>query len=211
MSKFLLDDYIDSLCEIRTSDNCLLGTGKVSDVFSDGDILIKKKNDDLPRLPFKSNVKISIANYKLGSLFLTGEVYLSNMDEIRFRNISILSENEKRKAFRLNYSGIAPVYKDSERPPMPPLEIVHLVNISLTGFLFSCTKELSPKEQYILELEIKGQKMFFHFLVVREVPSENKFHNYGCMFYNVDGKAEDKLLSFIQELQREDIRKVKKT
>ncbi len=209
MSKVWLSDYVDSLCEVRTADNDLLCIGKIARTLSDGDIIIQRKNDDFPILALNEPVKINVANYKLGSMFLSGLVYISNFDFMQVKKISIVSDSEKRKAFRLNHSGCAYIYKESEQPPMPPFETISFVNISLTGFLCQCAKELMPNEQYILEFDISGQKIFLNFVVARKVPSENELNTYGCTFYNVDRKTEDKLLLFLQKLQREDIRKLK--
>ena len=211
MSRILSTDYAGSLCEIRTSDNCLLGMGKIADVSFDDSILIEKRGDDLPCLAVNATVKVGIANFKLGSMFLTAKVYTSTDSAMKIKEIFVTSESEKRKAFRLNYSALTNIYKDNERPPAPALETIELVNISLTGFLCKCKHELPTNDQYLLALTAKDKVLFLNFVIVREIDTEDKFHNYGCMFYNVDGKTEDKLLFFLQEIQREDIRKVKKS
>lgn len=206
-----MDNYIDikyqgSISEIKSMTNTLLCIGYIDTIEGDDFIKFTSKNSDFPRIDYNTVVKISVMNTKLGCLFLMGTVYISEEDSLSIKDVTVLSDTERRNFFRVKLTDDTVIFnRDSGNKVADGI----FVDLSLSGFMIRTETELSREKNYALAIKIKEIIHMFEFAVVREKAPNNGYFVYGCEFRNVDTKTQDILSAHIFALQRRNISKVK--
>lgn len=198
--------YQGSISEIKSMTNTLLCIGYIDTIEGDEFIKFVSKNDDFPRIDYNTVVKISVMNTKLGCLFLMGTVYLSEENSLSIKDITVLSDVERRNFFRVKLTDYTTIYN---RDNGEKLADGIFVDLSLSGFMVRTETELTKDRNYAIAITIKDIIYMFEFVVIREKEPNNGYFIYGCEFRNVDSKTQDILSAHIFSLQRKNISKVK--
>lgn len=217
----LPQEYLASLCEIKTMTNELLAVGQIIKIDHKA-LEIAAKEDKMPLLQFRSVVKIAVHNSKSGSQILAGIVFLSTENFTRIEDVKPLNDFERRGAFRVNVDTpgrLYPVLDDAEQDKLDAelaqmddaeaasildamaLEI-KVLDISLTGVRIQPNVPLLKNSRYVLEFSPISVPMRFNVIVQRELKSRNDEQQFGCLFYGAKPRLIDKLCKDLFELQR---------
>lgn len=207
---FLPQDYLSSVCEIKTLQNSLLATGTLHRI-TDEYIEIAAKVGSMGLAEYKTAVKINIYNSSLGFKVLVGEVYTSSQDYLRVINLDTLVEYERRNFFRVEVTMHTivqedlPAAEEGEEAQEPEDYPAMINNVSLSGFLFTSQRRLDVNKRYILKIKLMRRHCTFKFLIKHEYEIGDGRYQYGCAFLEGSPGATDNLCAFIFQKQRESI------
>lgn len=202
----LNENYIGSVCEMSNTANELVCIGKISGLptmENEFNLSVKSTVDSFPVLAHRTVLKIHIRNAKLDSVFLTGRLEICKADLMRFDDLQLMSQSEKRDTFRVTYKEKMSFYNKGE---YVPAGVLAFRDISLGGFMCCSMEQLSFNKLYTVELPLSEGFYLFTFQVVRNLPiDERNVHTYGCQFIDVGEKQLDALARFVFTLQKENI------
>ena len=210
----LSQEYLLSVCEVKTLENDFLMTGVITQITDDYLQLGSYRDDRLPLVQFDKPVKILIHNLKAGFRVVAGTAYLSTDKMLRVVGVESLQDFERRGFFRVpaRLAGKVMLKNPNTTEFSDDLD-VSIENISLSGFLFSFSqqdKSLSIGDTLLLVLKLPTGMMQISCRVRRTECWDTKRPRYGCEFFDYTQKDADKLCFYIFELQRDMIRKKKK-
>lgn len=212
--KELLNQYKNATCEVKTMENDLLLLGKVREIVDGLSLSIDIVGTDgspLPQFQYGVPVKLNLYSSTHGMLVIGGRVYMTNPAFWRVSNISQYQHIERRSFFRVvtHAAGLVSSLPTPGQEP-PPAFAAQLINISLSGVLFSAACSLDEGELvqlYRVRL-VDDMPPFAFCCRIRSVETTSKdVQLYRCSFENLEQKETDRLCKAVFALQRELIKK----
>lgn len=215
-------DYIGSLCEIKSLSNDLYMQVKIIKIDHDALEFAAKDQERIMLLQYRVPVKIFVYNQKLGNQVLVGLTYLSTDNFLRLEDVRQLSDFERRAAFRVN-TGVAGtlsrLISDKEHKEFTkqlenatPEEAekmlsgdyleVKIMDVSLIGVRIATPKKLKINDKYILEFAPHKETMTFCIQVKRIIHINGIPDQYGCVFFDFSERQMDSLCRDLFQLQR---------
>ncbi len=210
------ENYINSVCEIKTPENRLLGTGILEKITEEA-IQICKKDDTLPTLHCDTFVNVHIRHSSLGSKILVGKVFLSTSEMIRIIDVQNLTDFERRNFFRLRVGISTQAYMIKSQNEATPagtnaqLFPVKLTNLSLSGCFVESKKKLEIGDSFSMSLPLDGARITLNCEIRRKPKSEGRYSGYGCVFLELTNRQSDLLCQYIFNKQREQIKTARKS
>lgn len=207
------EDYIQSVCEVKTPEDRLLGTGMLENITEEA-IQICKNHDSLPTLHCDTFVNIHVKNKALGAKNLVGKVFLSTSDMIRIIEVQNLTDFERRNFFRLKVSIPTQAYMTNGETPSEPatqLFSVKVTDLSLSGCFIETKRKLEIGDQVTVSIPLIGVRLSFNCEIRRKPTVEGRCKGYGCNFLDNTTRQADLLCQYIFEKQREQIRLARKS
>ena len=208
----LSQDYLSSICEIKTLSNDFLAAGMVIEITDDYLQIGSYRDERLPLIPFDSPVKIALHNLRAGFRVVAGTAYLSTEEMLRVVDVENLQDFERRGFFRVPAKLQGQItLKDPISGKFEQSMQIAIENVSLSGVFFSIPqgKPLSIGDVFLLELKIPTGMLALTCSVRRTDYGGVRPIRYGCEFFEYSPRDADKLCGYIFELQREMIRKKK--
>ncbi len=201
------ENYISSLCEIKTMENQLISRGKIKEIEADS-IKVADRDGNMELISFGTRVKINIFNNKSGFRVLVGKVLTSNEEEMKIVDIMSLVDHERREFFRVSLKNHTNMYIANtlvEAQLSEPIKIV-VNDLSLSGLQIETKKELQTNQDIWVEFDIKGKLYLWQCKVIRMVEyDELGVYYYGCQFSFDDSSENDILCAYLFQKQREQI------
>ncbi len=201
------ENYISSLCEIKTMENQLISRGKIKEIEADS-IKVADRDGNMELISFGTRVKINIFNNKSGFRVLVGKVLTSNEEEMKIVDIMSLVDHERREFFRVSLKNHTNMYIANtlvEAQLSEPIKIV-VNDLSLSGLQIETKKELQTNQDIWVEFDIKGKLYLWQCKVIRMVEyNELGVYYYGCQFAFDDSNENDILCAYLFQKQREQI------
>ncbi|WMJ22543.1 PilZ domain-containing protein [Paludicola sp. MB14-C6] len=204
------ENYINSLCELKTIENRVLCAGYIQDV-NEEYVEIHYRDDTKLLLAANTLIKVSIFNEKLGFKVLIGRVFIGTNDFVRLVEVVTLMDFEKREFFRINIFEHATLYKklvtteEIHYTEVPSIEVI-VSNISLCGIYFISEEEFELNQTVYVLLDLPQTLSVFPCIIQRIQPENDKY-GYGCEFTDNDQRQMDNLYKYIYLKQVEFLRK----
>lgn len=214
--------YEGSACRIESEKNDLLATGMIYRIDDEGIDVIDSAGGKMMIIAYKTPVKISIFNSKLGFQLFRCFVFTSTQWSLRVTDISTLQDFERREFFRVSVRVKANLYtltpggllrireereEGEEAPPEDiPLEIM-VENVSLNGLLFASTQIFKMDDVFEVELVLFKNLMRFKCRVCRFGEPDTRLYRYGCQFFENTQRTDDNLCKDLFQLQRIELKK----
>lgn len=129
-------EYVGSVCEIKTSENTFITTGKISAVAADK-IKISVKGKALKSVPYGYRVKMNIFNSKMGFRVIEGKVYTSGFSSVSITDVCSIIEKERRKSFRVDMNMASKAFFDNTYTGRYSSTEIIIKNMSLNGIKFT--------------------------------------------------------------------------
>lgn len=196
-------DYVGSVCEVKTSENAFITTGKLTSIKSDS-IKISMKGKDIASIPFGIKLKVNIFNSKKGFRVVSGKVFTSSKGELCLTEISSIIQQERRKYFRvdMNMPSTA-IYKNTFAGKTARADIV-IRNISVSGIKFSSRQHFDMGTVLTFSIPINRRK---HIdltctIIRRGADGVNGYMSYIGRILP-DSEKEDAICSFLLQKQGE--------
>lgn len=214
--------YIGSMCEVKSMDNEFLSAGRIIKIDHDALEISAGEDGFMQLLQFNTPVKLFIHNSKLEEKILVGLTYLSTDNFLRVEDVRSLADFERRGAFRVN-SGVPgtlfPIMTEEEREAFdervkesPPAQAealleetffdVRVADVSLTGVRLQSPVPLKLGDRYCLEFTPVKDEMVFFLFVQRLIPMPDGSIHFGCSFFDVPERQLDALCRDLFQLQR---------
>lgn len=206
------EEYVGSVCEIKTLKNVLLTTGKIKTISPmEQSIEIDDEPNDMPLIPYGTPLKIGVFHAELGFHMLVGQTYLSNRRMLRAVNIIDYLEYERRRYFRLDMDAgaiLTVVPSEDDGAAMVQEIPVRIKNLSMCGMLLESDVpiEATAKLGVQMVLSRAGEESLLVAMVRAEEPKNGKYA-YGVEIIDLDSRTEQKLCAFLFRQQQEQIRK----
>ncbi len=218
----LPQEYIGSLCEIKSLSNDLLAEGRIIKIDQGALELAAAGDDRMPLLQYRMPVKLFVYNSRHGTRILVGIIYLSTENFVRAEEVKPLQDFERRGAFRVNtnVSGrLSVLMSDEEQEAFsaavaaaPPEEArrilaqssveVKVMDISLTGVRLQSAVALNPGARYLIEFILLEAPMNLCLRVQRLIKMPSGDTQYGCTFFDFSERQMDALCKELFQLQR---------
>ena len=207
------EQYLRSICEIKTLENRLLGTGTLSNI-TDGTIQIRKDTEGLPTLHCGTLVKIYVCHQTMELKVLIGKIYLSSPELIQMVNVQNLTDFERRNFFRLSLNIHTQAYpmQEGELPDESvQLFQISITDLSLSGFFVRSKKNLNIGDCFVATLPLTDARVSFACKVQRCQKVNGRLNGYGCAFLDNSSRQYDQLCKYIFEMQREEIKRSRRS
>lgn len=217
-------EYLNSVCQMHSSTNSMLGTAKISQI-GENFIVLTSDKEDLPPFNFLTFIKLTLKHPKAGYKVILGSVSESTPDRTRVSSLVMLTNDERRGYFRLHQVTLTDLYLCQDvalaaavkggylGPNQPHVEKVSGVikNISLSGILLNSTTYLQIGQRVVVELETKKGIDLFQISIRRRIEDfEVGGYDYGCVIHETNNTKMDDLFRFILEKQALIIQKLKR-
>ncbi|MEG1972364.1 MAG: hypothetical protein RR315_04325, partial [Oscillospiraceae bacterium] len=98
------NDYIGSVCTVKTMQNEILFKGKILKMAEGSLDIADAKDDPVPMFAFGVQVKLEIPGGNGKFKILTGKTYISNSKFLRIANPSTMSDIDQRLYIRMKVS-----------------------------------------------------------------------------------------------------------
>lgn len=214
--KDIIEKYVGAACEVKTLENDLLFLGKIRNVVDGLTLSLDVvSSDKSPLLSSRYGVPVKLSLYKNASnmLIVGGKVYMANPDFWRISNISQYQNYERRDFFRVQANTDTEVFRESEEGEEPTEKFsAHIINISLSGILFSAERKF-VEGQVLLLSPVKLAEGLLPFELRCQVRNSDEESPAGflhrCKFLDMGQRESDRLCRAIFAMQREAIRKRK--
>ncbi|NLW79510.1 MAG: PilZ domain-containing protein [Ruminococcaceae bacterium] len=218
----LPQEYLGSLCEIKSLENELLAVGRIIKIDKEALELAGRDDERMPLLQYRAPVKVFAHHAKLDTRILVGTIYLSTENFVRVEGVRSLQNFERRGAFRVNSAvpGKLTLYLTAEEQADFDRRLVkasdeaaqgmvdnanldvQVMDISLTGVRLRSSVPLVPGTRYMLDFAPLEQHLTFLLRVQRLVTMPNGETQYGCIFFDYTEKQLDTLCRDLFQLQR---------
>lgn len=189
------EKYIGSTCEVRDEYGDLLATGIITQVASQFVKIVYAK-DIISTVSKGIQAIVNIVNADLKIKAITGRVFLVAKTFLMLVDVEILSAPERRAFFRIKVNMQTMV--EYEGFPFD----VQILNISMGGILFSCSKELVIGDVVIIYLTLERGIFLFRSVIRRKISAEDASFHYGCEFVNNVERSLDSLCSYIFKMEK---------
>lgn len=207
-------EYLESVCEVKTMTNSLLTMGYISEIDNELDyIRVQNKEEDLMTIAYDTLVKISVFNSKLGFKVLVGRVFLSNPKFIKIVQVTSLVDYERRAFFRVPVTIPAEIheiaYSDGHKGLGKLILKCDIKDISLNGMFIKTENYFEIGRKYIVTFELpESSTMNLILRISRHEKNELK-SGYGCRLEDVSERQGDIIYKYIFRKQSEIIRKMR--
>ncbi|MEG1953433.1 MAG: PilZ domain-containing protein [Hydrogenoanaerobacterium sp.] len=217
--------YEGSSCRIESEKNELLATGTIYRIDDEGIDVIDSAGGKMMLIAYKTPVKISIFNSKLGFQLFRCTVFTSTQWSLRVSNVETIQDFERREFFRVSVRVKANLYtltadkklrvreekneENKDKEPSPediPLEIM-VENISLNGLLFATSQIFQMNDVFEVELLLFKNILRFKCRICRMCESDTRLYRYGCQFFENSQRTDDNLCKDLFQLQRIELKK----
>ncbi|MEF9852398.1 MAG: PilZ domain-containing protein [Hydrogenoanaerobacterium sp.] len=217
--------YEGSSCRIESEKNELLATGTIYRIDDEGIDVIDSAGGKMMLIAYKTPVKISIFNSKLGFQLFRCTVFTSTQWSLRVSNVETIQDFERREFFRVSVRVKANLYtltadkklrvreekneENKDKEPNPediPLEIM-VENISLNGLLFATSQIFQMNDVFEVELLLFKNILRFKCRICRMCESDTRLYRYGCQFFENSQRTDDNLCKDLFQLQRIELKK----
>lgn len=218
-------EYLNVICQICTTNNTIVGTGRITEV-EDNHIIISNTSDVFPMLKFLTYVKITCNHPTAGYKVILATVTDSSLKAMRLSSLFLLTGSEKRGYFRVHVKMETKLFyrTSAERKALgdatsenvddgsiPSIDVV-IRDMSLSGVLFDAKEFLQVGQVAVIGIEINKKSEPFLISVKRRFSESNDkdpLYQYGCVFNEKNSKKMDELCRIILKLQADGIRKAK--
>jgi hypothetical protein len=218
----LPQEYIGSLCEIKSINNESLAVGSIIKIDNEALEVAAAEGDRMPLLQYRTPVKMFVNNLRLGTFILVGIAYLSTENFARIEEVKPLQEFERRRAFRVNTdvmgemsllmteTELAALSAEPAGPggethgeaAFSDIVAVRIVDISLTGLRLQTDSRLRPGARYYVEFKLLGKTTGLCLRVQRRIESPGGSLQYGGIFFDFSERQMDMLCKDLFQLQR---------
>lgn len=199
--------------EVVTLENKLIFIGIIDWMKQDTLQIVDVAGADVPSIPYNSMVKLR-GFYHSKAISLEGQVKGNTRLFWHVANLKMLQISEQRGYFRQNISCEAKVMcvneqfgvkKPGNAWKATPVAC-KVANISATGILIQSQENFEEGDWLRLTgLElIPGEELFTMTCVVRRLMLQERTKGYGCEFYGMEGKEQERLIKSILVLQRKE-------
>lgn len=199
-------EYEGSLCEIKTTENTLIATGKIEKINRSG-VKIKDRHNDMNMLPYGQSLKINVFNTKLGFRAFVGSVYTSSKGELYLTDVVSLIEHERRNSFRVDVNLNTKIrYSQNSYEPRSGVADILLRDISLNGIKFTSRNQLGRLTVIDIEIDIgKRKPVSLQYKIVRIIGEGRGLVTYGCEYISDSNgnKNNDALCSYLFKKQHQ--------
>lgn len=198
-------EYEGSICEIKTLDNALISTA-VMGAINEGHIVMHSKKGKLPLVGYGQSVKVNIFNTRQGFMAIVGNVYTSSHKEMRLIEISNLTNQERRKFFRVDLDMLAKIQIISPESEERTFDVI-IKDLSLSGMRFQSKVRLPVDTSCKVTLTAAECRMLTLDYQIVRIICEDDYHNihYGCLLTTPEGDKTERLFSFLFKKQREQL------
>lgn len=218
----LPQEYIGSLCEIKTMTNDFLAVGRVIKIDNEALEFSGSSGERMPLMQYRMPVKLYVHHQKEATRILVGVVYLSTENFTRVEEVKPLQDFERRGAFRVNTNVTArltAMMSDEEQAAFDEALMdatadeademlakmdfeAKVMDVSLTGVRLQSSLPLVPGSRYHIEFNILDTEMAFCLRVQRLIPMEDGEVQFGCIFFDYSERQMDLLCKELFQLQR---------
>lgn len=213
--KDILKKYVGAACEVKTLDNDLLFLGRLRSIVDDLSLSVDIiSSDDSPLFTWRYGVPVKLSLYKgPGNILIAGgKVYMANADFWRVSNIIRYQNFERRSFFRVQANTGGLVSRACEEGEEVEKYQACIINISLSGVMFSSAKQFAENETVVAEsfFLAEDRKPFALSCIVKHSDdSPTGLFMHRCQFLDIGEMESDRLCRAIFSLQREAIKKRK--
>lgn len=218
----LPEEYIGSMCEVKSLNNDLLAVGRVIKIDNEALEVAALPDERMPLLQYRAPVKLFVHHDKLATRILVGVAYLSTETFARLEEVKALQDFERRGAFRVNTDVVGKVtalLNDEEQQAFDaalqaaaPAEAeamlahtsfeVRIMDISLTGLRLQSQKTLVPGSRFYIEFSLLQRPVTLCLRIHRTIKMPNGDTQYGGIFFDFSEKQMDHLCRDLFQLQR---------
>lgn len=218
----LPQEYIGSLCEIKSMSNDLLAVGRVIKIDREALEISGEDGERMPLLQYRTPVKLFVHHTRQPIRIQVGVVYLSTENFARIEEVKPLQDFERRGAFRVNTNVIARLTAlmdeaeqdsfDAALAAASPEQAedmlarceleVRVMDISLTGIRLHADQVLTQGARFYIEFSLLDTSMSFCIRVQRLIKMPSGDTQYGCIFFDYSERQMDILCRELFQLQR---------
>lgn len=202
-------EYEGSLCEIKTTENTFITTGRISSVASDK-LKIQIKGKAFKSVRFGVRVKINIVNNRLGFRVIEGRVFTYSFGTLTLTDIFSIIDKERRKTYRVDMNMSSRAAFDNTYTGKADITDIIIRNMSLNGIKFTSRQHFDMGTVISFVLEIGRRKtVSLSCTIVRRGSEGNggELSYIGRMINN--SEHEDEVCSFLLQKQAEMFNKSK--
>lgn len=206
------ENYLNSLCELKTLENRVLCAGYINEINDEG-VEIKFREDTKILIPANTLIKVSVYNEKLGFKVLIGKVYVGTDEFVRLVEVVSIIDFEKREFFRINIFENVTLYKHSiqadeiEMTSQPSITVL-INNISLCGVCFNSVEKFDIGDKVYILLDLPKTPTVFC-CIIQRCFYDDGVYGYGCEFTEHKQQQIDDLYKFIYIKQVEFLKRAK--
>lgn len=202
--------------EVINSNNEVLFRAKVLEVDFDNESIkiVHARGDDLP--PTQYNTEFKLRGYQNGNaVHYRGTVCGSTDDMWKLDHVTKRTVQERREFFRQSIAVEALVERvgtiEGSLPAKEGAVQCTLLDVSGGGVQLSCKKEFDcGDELHVVHAElVANSKPFSFYCTVRRVEEAMYSHLYGCQFSGLTPNEQERLISAIFVLQREEAKRLR--
>ena len=149
--------YEGSVCEIKTTENTFITTGRISSVSGDK-IKLHIKSKAFRSVPFGFRVKINIVNSKLGFRVIEGKVYTYSFGILTLTDIFGIVDKERRSSFRVDMNlALHARYENTYTGRAASADIT-IKNMSINGVKFTSSHHFDMGAVLSFGLQLNKRK-----------------------------------------------------
>lgn len=203
-------EYEGSICEIKTSENTFITTGKISAV-ADDKIKLSVKGKELRSLPFGFRVKLNIINSKLGFRVIEGKIFTSGLGSVTLTDLFSVIEKERRKYFRVDMNMASNAFFDNAYTGKSSGAEIIIKNMSLNGVKFTSRHhfDMGTVVSFGLQLNRRKHMDLTCTIIRRGAEGVNGYMSYIARIIHTT-ENEDAVCSFLLQKQGEMLNKARK-
>lgn len=198
------EEYLSSVCEVKTISNELVATGAITEITPDY-IQISDRGSTMLALRFGSTVKINIFNSRLGFRVLEGKVYLSTQQFLRVVELNSLLDREQRSSFRVRTNIRGKVFRAGELSRSVQGTPIVVEDLSVGGALLRSSERFGRGEHLVVQFMLVNLMMQLGGVVCRVGAEENGSTKYGFAFDAIPEAQQDALCAYLFRRQREQL------
>lgn len=204
--------YLDAICELKTFDNRILATTKISDINFDY-LEVKFLPREYAALDPNTVIKLAITNVHSGYKILVGKVYVGTNELLKLVEVVTLEEFEKRNYYRVGISQATEMFKeyyaDSDSPTLQrDYYDIRIADLSLSGLRVISKCNLMLSTEYKVCLDFVRQTLAAPVRVKRVRKYTDDMFEYGCEFDGMRESHTEMLYKYIHKQQMERIKKI---
>jgi hypothetical protein len=196
----LPEEYISSVCEVKTKGNDLIVTGAITDITPDY-IEIADRTNAMLVVSLGLTVKINIINNRLGNRVLEGKSYVSTSHFLRVVELRSISNREQRLSFRVrtNIRGKISRVRGGGVPMV-------VEDLSIGGARLRCSERFVKGDKLFVQFMLANLMMELPIIVRHVKTAENgSVEYYGVEFESLPEAQSDALCAYLFQRQREQI------
>ncbi len=194
-----------ALCEITTTDNVPIATGRVES-FVDGSLTVAG-NNAMPILAFDTALKVIISKEGDESVVAHGSVVQSDVETVKIIVTKSHNIKNERSYFRTKVKIPGKLFSIADEDMVDMLhnetEVdITILDMSLGGVLISCEEELEQNQHYFIECPLPKKTLYIPVEVMRMLKRNDNIYNmYGLQFLEPNTAQIDTLCNFIFTIQ----------